>query len=186
MKVRALLLSLSLVFSSQILATTVEMDTTEGKITIELNSEKAPLTVKNFLEYVRNEHYNGAIFHRVIKDFMIQGGGFDKTYKRLATKEPVKNETDNGLKNKRGAIAMARTTDPHSASAQFFINSKDNPALDHKKKSPYGWGYAVFGKVTDGMEVVDKISNMPTGTGGPFQQDVPKTSVIINQVIIIE
>ncbi len=170
----------------QVLATTVEIDTNQGKITVELDDAKAPNTVANFLKYVEAKHYSGSIFHRVIKNFMIQGGGFDKNFKRLDVSDTVKNEADNGLKNKRGTIAMARTMDPHSASAQFFINTKDNQMLDHTKKTPYGWGYAVFGKVTAGMATVDKIAGVKTGPAGPFQQDVPQTSVIIKEVKTIK
>jgi len=186
MKVKAILFLLGAVLSAQILATTVVLDTNHGQITVKLNAKKAPVTVSNFLQYVKSGHYKNAIFHRVIKNFMIQGGGFDKRYQRLGTKKPIKNEADNGLGNERGTIAMARTMDPHSATAQFFINTKNNKSLNHKKKSPYGWGYAVFGKVTDGMNVVDKISRVPTGAAGPFRQDAPKSLVIINDVKIIE
>lgn len=170
----------------QILATTIQIDTTQGAITVELDDAKAPNTVANFIQYIKNDHYTGSIFHRVIKNFMIQGGGFNKTFKRLDVDNTVRNEADNGLKNKRGTIAMARTADPHSASAQFFINTKDNKMLNHTKKSPYGWGYAVFGKVTAGMKTVDKIEALKTGPAGPFQQDVPQASVIINSIKIIK
>lgn len=186
MKAKFIALLLSVFFTIQVFATTIEIDTNQGKIMVKLDDAKAPKTVTNFLEYVKKDHYTGSIFHRVIKSFMIQGGGFDKNFKRLNADKTVKNEADNGLKNKRGTIAMARTADPHSASAQFFINTKDNTSLDYKKKSPYGWGYAVFGKVTSGMAVVDKIENLKTGASGPFQQDVPQTSVIINSIKIIK
>ncbi|MGD9094532.1 MAG: peptidylprolyl isomerase [Chromatiales bacterium] len=160
---------------------TVLITTSKGNITVELLPAKAPETVANFLRYVDEGFYNGTIFHRVISGFMIQGGGFDQEYTKKPTHDPVMNEADNGLPNVRGSIAMARTSDPHSATAQFFINHTDNPALDHRNKGS-GWGYAVFGKVTDGMEVVDKIASVDTGPGGPFRQDAPREMVVIETI----
>ena len=160
---------------------TVLIATSEGDITVELLPAKAPETVANFLRYVDEGFYNGTIFHRVIDGFMIQGGGFDQAYTKKQTHDSVLNEADNGLSNLRGTIAMARTSDPHSATAQFFINHTDNPALDHRNKGS-GWGYAVFGKVTDGMEVVDRIATVKTGPGGPFRQDAPREMVVIERI----
>ncbi len=157
----------------------VRLQTTEGTIVLALDAAKAPKTVENFLAYVTSGHYNGTIFHRVIKNFMIQGGGYNATYEQAPTRAPIPNEADNGLHNDRGTIAMARTSDPGSATAQFFINVVDNDFLDFKSKTPQGWGYAVFGKVVEGMEVVDQIRSVPTGRGGPFQSDVPATPVVI-------
>lgn len=157
----------------------VLMKTSEGEITIELNSEKAPKTVANFLAYVDAGYYDGTIFHRVIPDFMIQGGGFGADMQKKPTNAPVENEAKNGLKNVRGSIAMARTRDPHSASAQFFINHKDNPNLDYPSFD--GWGYAVFGEVTDGMDVVDTIAAVRTGSVSGHQ-NVPKETVLIESV----
>ncbi|MGA7982048.1 MAG: peptidylprolyl isomerase [Chromatiaceae bacterium] len=158
------------------------METSAGTITIELYPEKAPQTVKSFLTYVDEGFYDGTIFHRVIPGFMIQGGGFTGDMQQKSTHAPIKNEADNGLKNDRGTIAMARTSDPDSATAQFFINLKDNDFLNHTGKTTRGWGYAVFGKVTDGMEVVDKIAAAPTGPHPKGLQDVPKTPIVINKV----
>ncbi len=155
-----------------------------GTITLELNDELAPITVANFLEYVQNGHYNGVIFHRVIEDFMIQGGGFDQEMKEKETHEPINNEADNGLENDHYTVAMARTSDPHSASAQFFINTTDNDFLNHTNKSPSGWGYAVFGKVIEGTDVVDKINKVKT-TRRNFHDDVPKDHVIIESAEIL-
>ena len=157
----------------------VKMETSQGNIILELYPDKAPKTVANFLKYVESGYYSGTIFHRVIDGFMLQGGGFDSKYMRKETNPPVINEADNGLKNDIGTIAMARTMDPHSATAQFFINIKDNTFLNHTNKSPRGWGYAVFGKVVQGMKVVDKIKAIPTIAAGPFQRDVPRDPVII-------
>ena len=159
----------------------IEMATTNGKIVLELYADKAPETVKNFLAYVDAGFYDGTIFHRVIPDFMIQGGGFTAEMKQKRTQPPIQNEADNGVRNDRGTIAMARTRDPHSATAQFFINTKDNDFLNHKGKSTQGWGYAVFGRVVEGMGVVDAISNVKTGTRGRFR-DVPTQAVVITQV----
>ena len=172
--------------SGNVLAgTQVRLDTSLGPITLELADDKAPKTVENFLAYARQGFYNGTIFHRVIDGFMIQGGGFTTDFQQKPTRAPVKNEADNGLKNQRGAIAMARTNDPQSATAQFFISVKDNPALDYRSPDLQGWGYAVFGQVIGGMEVVDKIRQTPTGVGGPGFRDVPKTPVIIQSVTIL-
>ncbi len=163
----------------------VKIETSMGNIVVELNAEKAPRSVENFLAYVKSGYYDNTIFHRVIDGFMIQGGGFTPEYQRKATDAPILNEADNGLKNTRGTIAMARTMDPHSATAQFFINVKDNPFLDHTSKTPRGWGYAVFGRVIKGMNVVDKIRKVRTGPGGPFPQDVPQTPVIIKKMTLL-
>ncbi len=157
----------------------VVMETTKGTITIELDRTKAPVTVANFLQYVDDGFYAGTIFHRVMPEFMIQGGGFTPGMNRKPTRRPIKNEAKNGLKNKRGTIAMARTGDPHSATAQFFINVVDNAALDYPSRD--GWGYCVFGKVVDGMDVVDKIKSVETGTEGQYK-NVPKEDVIIKSV----
>lgn len=164
----------------------VKLETSEGNIVLELDITRAPLSVLNFLKYVRSGHYDGTIFHRVIKNFMIQGGGFTADMQRKKTNAPILNEADNGLKNLRGTIAMARTNDPHSATNQFFINVVDNSFLDHKSKTPRGWGYAVFGHVIKGMNVVDKIRNLRTGPSGPFRSDVPVKTVMINKATIIE
>ena len=159
--------------------------TTFGEITLELDAEKAPATVENFLQYARDGHYEGTIFHRVIDNFMIQGGGFDTRMQQKPTRDPIDNEADNGLKNDFGTIAMARTMEPHSATAQFFINVKDNDCLNHSGKNMQGWGYAVFGKVTDGLDVLEKIRTVPTGTQGGHQ-DVPTDPVIIESVTVVE
>lgn len=159
----------------------VRMTTNVGVIELELFADKAPQTVKNFLSYVERGHYNGLIFHRVIPSFMIQGGGFAPGMAEKTTSAPIKNEADNGLKNAAGAIAMARTSDPHSASAQFFINTVNNPNLDHRGQTTQGWGYCVFGKVSQGMEIVKKIESVPTGSVGPFE-NVPKKDVVIEKV----
>ncbi|MGL5252390.1 MAG: peptidylprolyl isomerase [Moraxella sp.] len=163
----------------------VELETSMGNIVIELNAEKAPATVANFIDYVNSGHYDGTIFHRVIDGFMIQGGGMDANMKEKSTKAPIQNEADNGLKNEVGTIAMARTSDPHSATSQFFINVKDNSFLNFSGKNPQGWGYAVFGKVTAGMDVVNKIKGVPTGKYG-FHADVPSTPVVIIHAKVVE
>lgn len=165
--------------------THVEMTTTFGSITLELDSEKAPKTVENFLSYVNDGFYNGTIFHRVIDNFMIQGGGFDANMQQKPTADPIENEADNGLTNDRGTIAMARTMDPHSATAQFFINVKNNDFLNHSGKNMQGWGYAVFGRVISGDDVLDKIRAVSTGTIAGHQ-DVPTESVIIESVAVVE
>lgn len=163
-------------------AVTVEIQTNRGRIEIKLDEAKAPETVSNFLRYVDEGFYDGTIFHRIIAGFMIQGGGYTEDYARKSTAGPVKNEADNGLKNVRGSIAMARTQDPHSATAQFFINHMDNSSLDHRSQTLHGWGYTVFGQVSAGMDVVDAIATLPTGAGGPFRSDVPKTPVVIESI----
>jgi cyclophilin family peptidyl-prolyl cis-trans isomerase len=163
----------------------VLLSTTMGDITVELNPKEAPLTVKNFLRYVFDGFYDGTIFHRVIPNFMIQGGGMTPDMGEKPTNEMIMNEATNGLKNNRGTLAMARTSAPHSASAQFFVNLKDNAFLNHTQPSGQGWGYAVFGQVVEGMEVVDAIAKVPTGQTGPHS-DVPQTPVIINQARMLE
>ena len=159
----------------------VVMQTSQGEIVLELYPDIAPLTVKNFLSYIESGFYNGTIVHRVIPGFMIQGGGFSANMQKKPTLPPIKNEADNGLKNDRGTIAMARTRDPHSATAQFFINTVNNTFLNYKSKTISGWGYAVFGKVIQGMQVVDAISKVKTGPKGPFR-NVPQTTVEIIRV----
>jgi len=158
----------------------VKLTTNHGDILIELDAEKAPLSVANFLAYVRSGHYNGTIFHRVIKGFMIQGGGFDAGMNQKPTEAAIQNEANNGLKNAKYTLAMARTNAPHSATAQFFINATDNGFLDFKSESPTGWGYAVFGKVVEGQDVVDKIEKAKTGRSG-FHQDVPVEAIVIER-----
>jgi peptidyl-prolyl cis-trans isomerase B (cyclophilin B) len=163
----------------------VELHTNHGVIKLELNAEKAPKTVANFLNYVKSGHYDGTVFHRVIDGFMIQGGGFEAGMKQKPTEAPIENEANNGLKNERGSIAMARTNDPHSASAQFFINVADNDFLNHSSPTPQGWGYAVFGKVVEGQDVVEKIKSVKTGSKG-FHQDVPVDDVVIEKAVVVE
>jgi cyclophilin family peptidyl-prolyl cis-trans isomerase len=163
-------------------APSVEMQTSMGRIVIELDSEKAPKTVQNFVQYVNEGYYNGTVFHRVIPGFMIQGGGFTVEMEQKPAPRKVENEGRNGLKNDRGTIAMARTADPHSASSQFFINHRDNSSLNHPASD--GWGYTVFGKVTQGMDVVDKIAKVGTGNRG-MHQNVPLEPVVIQSVKII-
>ena len=155
-----------------------------GVITLELDAEKAPKCVANFLSYVNKGHYDNTIFHRVIPGFMIQGGGFEPGMNQKPTGEQIKNEADNGLKNERGTIAMARTQAPHSATAQFFINVADNDFLNHRSPDLQGWGYCVFGKVSEGMDVVDAIRKVKTGSSG-FHQDVPKEDVIIERAEVV-
>ena len=164
----------------------VQFETSMGVIKAELYPDKAPITVKNFLTYVREGYYDGLVFHRVIRDFMIQGGGFTKEMKEKGAKHPpIKNEADNGLKNDRGTLAMARTSVVDSATAQFFINTVNNDFLNHRAKSPQGYGYAVFGKVIEGMDVVDKIRAVPTASSG-MHQDVPKQPVVILKATVVE
>ena len=163
----------------------VEIVTSKGKLTIELNREKAPKSSENFLRYVQDKHYDGTIFHRVIPNFMIQGGGFDGQLTKKETRAPIQNEADNGLKNLRGTIAMARTANPHSASAQFFINVKDNDFLNHRDKTLRGWGYTVFGKVTAGMDVADAISKAKTGAKGPFAENCPLEEIVLSSARIV-
>ena len=162
--------------------TLVAVETNHGTFIIALDGARAPKSVENFLRYVDDKHYDGPVFHRVISGFMIQGGGFDERLEKKAVKAPIQNEADNGLKNTRGAVAMARTNDPHSATAQFFVNTVDNGFLDHTRKDPSGWGYAVFGRVTEGMDVVDKIRALPTGAQGPFSKDAPLQPAVIKSV----
>ena len=161
----------------------VTLHTSMGDISLELDAEKAPKTVANFLQYARDGFYDGTIFHRVINNFMIQGGGMTADMAQKETRAPVDNEANNGLKNKTGTVAMARTNDPHSATAQFFINVSDNGFLDHTAPTAQGWGYAVFGRVTAGMDVVEKIKAVATGNKG-FHQDVPKEAVTIERVTV--
>jgi cyclophilin family peptidyl-prolyl cis-trans isomerase len=158
------------------------ISTSKGDITVELYADKAPKTVENFVQYANDGFYDGTIFHRVINGFMIQGGGFDGDFQRKKTRAAIDNEADNGLQNLRGTIAMARTAEPHSATAQFFINHKNNKALDYPGRD--GWGYCVFGKVTDGMDVVDAIARTPTGSYMDVYRDVPKETVKINKVTV--
>lgn len=160
----------------------VVIETNYGEILLELYPDKAPQTVANFLQYVDGGFYQNTIFHRVIRTFMIQGGGFDLDYQQKPTRAPVRNEANNGLSNLRGTIAMARTNQPHSATSQFFINTVDNPPLDFKQEPFHDWGYCVFGKVVRGMEIVDEIAKTPTGPAGPFRSDVPQTPVIIEKI----
>ena len=162
----------------------VQLETSMGDITIELNEEKAPKTVENFLNYVNSGHYEGTIFHRVIDGFMIQGGGMDAQMNEKKTNAPIENEADNGLKNDKGTIAMARTQDPHSATSQFFINVKDNDFLNHSGKNMQGWGYTVFGKVTDGMDVIEKMRSVATGRFG-MNADVPNEPITINSAKVV-
>ncbi|MEI7995129.1 MAG: peptidylprolyl isomerase [Methylococcaceae bacterium] len=165
--------------------TKVKLTTNLGEIIIQLDAEKAPVSSANFLTYVNEGFYNGTIFHRVIPDFMAQGGGFDTGFNQKAVHAPIKNEADNGLKNTRGTLAMARTNDPNSATAQFFINLKDNTFLNHTGKNASGWGYAVFGEVIEGMNVVDAMAKQPTGNRGGHQ-DVPKTDIIIEKAEVVK
>jgi peptidyl-prolyl cis-trans isomerase B (cyclophilin B) len=158
----------------------VILHTNHGDIAIELDAENAPKTVDNFLQYVRDGHYDNTLFHRVIGNFMIQGGGMESGLKQKPTRSPIANEAANGLKNKRYTVAMARTNDPHSATSQFFINVADNDFLDFKSPGGNGWGYCVFGKVVKGQDVVDRIKNVPTGSSG-FHQDVPRDDVVIQR-----
>jgi peptidyl-prolyl cis-trans isomerase A (cyclophilin A)/peptidyl-prolyl cis-trans isomerase B (cyclophilin B) len=181
MLVKNLLLSSLLLLSLNAFAQpTVEIKTNKGSITVELNQDKAPNTVANFVKYANDGFYTGTVFHRVISGFMIQGGGLDKNLNEKETRAPIKNEADNGLANNIGTIAMARTNDPHSASSQFFINVANNAFLNHTEKSDRGWGYTVFGKVVKGMEVVDKIAKIPTDGG-----DVPTQTIMIESVTVL-
>jgi peptidyl-prolyl cis-trans isomerase B (cyclophilin B) len=162
----------------------VILHTNHGQIRIELDAVKAPLSAANFLSYVNKGHYNGTVFHRVIKGFMVQGGGFEVGMKQKSTDAPIQNEAGNGLKNAHYTLAMARTNDPHSASSQFFINTTDNDFLNHKSPTPSGWGYAVFGKVVAGSEVVDAIEKVKTGRKG-FHDDVPLDDVVIERAEVV-
>ncbi|MFJ4430874.1 peptidylprolyl isomerase [Pseudomonas sp. NPDC089395] len=163
----------------------VKLSTNHGDIVLQLNAEKAPQTVANFVQYVKEGHFDNTVFHRVIKGFMIQGGGFEPGMSQKKTRASIQNEADNGLKNTKYSIAMARTMEPHSASAQFFINASDNDFLNHSGKNVQGWGYAVFGEVTEGREIVDAIEKVATGSKAGHQ-DVPKDDVIIEKAEIIE
>ena len=179
------LLALGLAVSAE--NTYVKMSTSEGDIYLELYNDKAPLSVENFLQYANDGYYEGTVFHRVISTFMVQGGGFTADLERKKTRPPVKNEANAELKNLRGTIAMARTSDPHSATSQFFINVQDNPALNHTgQQNTRTWGYAVFGEVIKGMDVVDEIRFKPTGAKLPFRKDVPLETVIINSVEVLK
>jgi cyclophilin family peptidyl-prolyl cis-trans isomerase len=162
--------------------TRVVVETSSGAFTLALDAARAPKTVENFLRYVDSGHYAGTIFHRVIAGFMIQGGGFDERYEKKPVGAPIENEADNGLPNVRGSVAMARTSDPHSATAQFFVNTVDNAFLNHTGKTSSGWGYAVFGRVVEGMETVDAIRAVKTGAGGPFPKDAPLQPVVIHAI----
>ena len=162
----------------------VALETTKGRIVIELYPDKAPKTVKNFLDYVKSGQYNGTIFHRVIPDFMVQGGGFTADMTEKPTRAGIQNEADNRLLNQRGSVAMARTPDPHSARAQFFINLKNNGFLNHTAKNPQGWGYAVFGNVVEGMDVVDAIAAVPTTTKGPYA-NVPTQPIVVQKATVL-
>ncbi len=164
---------------------TVALDTNHGRIVLELYADKAPKTVESFVEYVKAGFFDGTLFHRVIPGFMIQGGGFDGQQRQKPTRAPIQNEADNGAGNDRGTIAMARTGDPHSATAQFFINLKDNTFLNHTGKNPQGWGYTVFGKVTEGMDVVDKIAKVKTAPG-PISEAVPAEAVVIEKAEAVQ
>jgi cyclophilin family peptidyl-prolyl cis-trans isomerase len=185
---RALIVGLAtLAFAAPAFATDprVELKTSMGTIVLELYPDKAPKTVANFLQYVKDGHYKGTQFHRVIDGFMIQGGGFDTSFKEKPTRGTIENEAANGLKNDYGTIAMARRPDPHSASAQFFINVKNNDFLNYREPTDRGWGYAVFGKVVSGMDVVEKIAKVPSGNAGPHQ-NVPREPVVIESASIID
>jgi cyclophilin family peptidyl-prolyl cis-trans isomerase len=160
--------------------------TSAGEFTVEVYPDKAPKTVENFLQYVRDKHYDGTIFHRVIPTFMAQGGGYDQNYREKPTRAPIPNEANNGLKNETYTIAMARTGQPHSATSQFFINVADNAFLNHTAPTSQGWGYTVFGKVVAGMDVVQKIKAAPTGPGGPFPTDVPQTPILIQSATLVK
>lgn len=162
----------------------VDLKTSAGTIRLELYPAKAPKTVANFLQYVREDHYNGTVFHRVIPGFMIQGGGFDRSYQQKPTREPIPNEAKNGLTNNLGTLAMARTNAPHSASAQFFINLKNNDFLNAASAQD-GWGYTVFGKVVSGLDVMTSIAKTPTGPGGPFPTDVPRQPIVIESATVV-
>jgi len=182
----ASLLSLALVSTpSAAEATKVKLQTSMGDIVLELDAKKAPKTVANFLRYTKSGHYNGTVFHRVINNFMVQGGGLDAKMNKRPSQEPIQNEADNGLKNVPGSVAMARTGDPHSATAQFFINVNNNRSLDHSAKNSRGWGYAVFGKVVKGMNVVNKIKVVKTSRVNG-RGDVPVTPIVIKKVTVLK
>lgn len=179
-----LLTGLNMTLANAAATERVLLETSLGNIVLELDAAKAPKTVENFVRYVNDKQYDGVVFHRVIRGFMIQGGGYDDKLKERPTRAPIENEAKNGLKNQRGTIAMARTSAPHSASAQFFINHADNGFLDYPGQD--GWGYAVFGKVVEGMDVVDKIAETPTGNTPPFGRDVPVTPVVIKRAVVLD
>ena len=169
----------------------VKFVTSAGEFVVEVYTDKTPKTAENFLTYVRDGHYNGTIFHRVINNFMIQGGGYDAKYNEKATRPPIKHEgveakANGAPHNTVGMLSMARTNNPHSATAQFFINVKDNDFLDHQSATQQGWGYVAFGKVISGMDVVNRIKQMPTGPGGPFPSDVPQTQVVIQSATLVK
>ena len=164
----------------------VKFTTTMGEIVLELDDEKAPVSTQNMIDYIEAEHYAGTVFHRVIDGFMIQGGGYDRDLKKKPTRPPIKNEATNELSNVRGTVAMARTPDIESATSQFFVNVVDNTFLDHKDDSPENYGYAVFGKVAEGMDVVDKIKGVETGERGPFAKDCPLEDVLIESAAVVE
>jgi peptidyl-prolyl cis-trans isomerase A (cyclophilin A)/peptidyl-prolyl cis-trans isomerase B (cyclophilin B) len=180
-----LLAALLFAFNAYAADPQVELKTNMGTVVLELYPDKAPKSVDNFLQYVKDGHFKGTIFHRVIPNFMIQGGGFGADLAQKQTRAPIPNEANNGLKNDLGTIAMARTSDPNSATAQFFINHKNNDFLNHTAPTPQGWGYAVFGKVIKGMDVVNKIAAIPTGPRGPFPSDVPSQPVIIEDARVL-
>jgi peptidyl-prolyl cis-trans isomerase A (cyclophilin A)/peptidyl-prolyl cis-trans isomerase B (cyclophilin B) len=188
--VAAAVVAAAFALSAQAANPQVEFDTTAGKIKVELFPDAAPKTVANFLDYVKAKHYDGTQFHRVIQGFMIQGGGFTPDFKQKPAKPPIAIESEQsskaGLMNVPGTLAMARTGDPNSATAQFFINVADNKALNFRSADPQGYGYTVFGKVIEGMDVVDKIAKAPTGAGGPFPKDVPAEKVIINKAVVLD
>ncbi|MEO7727637.1 MAG: peptidylprolyl isomerase [Burkholderiales bacterium] len=186
MKISAILAVAAFAFSAVAAANPeVELKTSMGVITLELYPDKAPKTVENFLQYVKDGHFKGTIFHRVIPGFMVQGGGFSADFQQKKTRAPVQNEANNGLKNDVGTIAMARTSDPQSATAQFFINHKNNEFLNYSAPTPQGWGYTVFGKVAKGMDVVNKIAAIETGPMGPFPSDVPRKTIVIEDARIV-
>ena len=186
----ALALAASVLGAAPALAQKVELDTTAGKIVLQLDASAAPKTVENFIAYVKSGHYDGTQFHRVIPGFMVQGGGYTTDYAQKPTRPPVKNEAEQaskaGLVNAPGTIAMARTSDPHSASSQFFINVGDNKFLNYRESTVQGYGYTVFGKVVSGMDVVGKIAKAPTGAGGPFPKDVPVEKILIKSAKVVD
>ncbi|SFD05804.1 peptidyl-prolyl cis-trans isomerase B (cyclophilin B) [Thiohalospira halophila DSM 15071] len=177
-----LLLAATVLTTSALAAPRVAVETSEGRFVIALDTEAAPETVENFLGYVASDTFEDTLFHRVVPGFVVQGGGYRDDFEPVETQDPVRNEADNGLSNERGTVAMARGQEPHSATSQFFINLTANPFLDHRNTTRRGWGYAVFGRVVEGMEVVDTIADSPTGAGGPFPRDVPLTPVVIESV----
>jgi peptidyl-prolyl cis-trans isomerase B (cyclophilin B) len=179
----AALACMAMVTTAQAKPVQVVLETSSGMIILELNPDAAPRTVENFLQYVADNYYQGTVFHRVIRGFMVQGGGMKSDLTPKPGRPPIINEADNGLKNKRGTVAMARTSEPHSATSQFFISTVDNDFLDHRSKDAQGWGYCVFGKVVEGMDVVDAIERTPTKTRG-FHRDVPVPAVVLRRVFV--